>query len=317
MSASPRPTVALAGAGDLAKYLVEELISSGKYNIIVLSRAERPWFMRPEVSLHVTDYSRESMLSILDDTSAIVLFSFLHSNDPAHYNVYHENMLSACTASKSCKRFVPSEYGGDIDHFPNLPRFYEPTHAAFREVLKQQSEVEWTLVNQGWFMDYFVPDEKTYMKNLYPIWPLNVSDGGWKATVLGSGDEKVAWTCARDVGKALVRLIETKEWDRHIYLAGEISTWKEAIRILEEHKGRDFEKDSKSTEQIMANLAKHANDEDPTKGLWLAYMDEWNVTGASAPPRERVEEQKQKYFKGIHFRGVKEALKDAEIMEKI
>ena len=34
-------TVAIAGAGDVAKYLVEELIKQGQHKVVVLSRAVR------------------------------------------------------------------------------------------------------------------------------------------------------------------------------------------------------------------------------------------------------------------------------------
>jgi len=192
---------------------------------------------RPGVSLHVTDYSHDSILSILNSTSAFVLFSFLHSNDTAHYNVFHENMLSACTASGTCKRLVPSEYGGDIDLFPHLPRFYEPTHAAFRQVLRNQKQIEWTLVNPGWFADYFAPSDKSYLKPIRPVWPMDTEKA--TVTILGTGDEPIGWTAARDVAKALVRLIEVPRWDEHTYVVGEIGTWNKATEILEKFTGKN------------------------------------------------------------------------------
>ena len=41
MNANPqtRETVAIAGAGDVAKYLFEELTADGRFDIVVLSRA--------------------------------------------------------------------------------------------------------------------------------------------------------------------------------------------------------------------------------------------------------------------------------------
>lgn len=125
------PVVAIAGASDLAKYFIEQLLAAGGYKIILLSRAERPWFdSQPDINLHITDYGHKSITSILNLTNATILFFFLHSNDPGFYNVAHNAMLSACQASHSCKRLVPSEYGGNIDEYPHLPRFYGPTHAS-------------------------------------------------------------------------------------------------------------------------------------------------------------------------------------------
>lgn len=72
----------------------------------------------------------------------------------------------------------------------------------------------------------------------------------------------------------------------------------------------------KSVKNINENIASHSQDTDPAQ-LNLAYMDEWNVTGASAVPWELVLEQREKYFKGIRFRTVDEILKDAEVMERV
>ncbi|KAJ8081746.1 hypothetical protein PM082_007592 [Marasmius tenuissimus] len=223
--------VVIAGASDLAKYFVEELVAHGKRQIVLLSRAvsispnkrccrrthqfltqKRDWFSdRPEVTTHITDYSLESIQSILNTTKATVLFSFLHSNDTAMYNTAHSAMLEACKSSSTCKRFVPSEYGGNLETYPLLPRFYAPTHAEFRKELERNAgDVEWTLVNIGWFMDYFAPVGKSYMKPLHPVWPLNLEK--WEVVILGTGDEPIAWTSARDVAKALVRLIDCNDW---------------------------------------------------------------------------------------------------------
>lgn len=69
-------------------------------------------------------------------------------------------------------------------------------------------------------------------------------------------------------------------------------------------------------ETIEGNLERHKDDEDPAQ-LWVAYMDEWNVTGASAVPWEVVERQREKYFKGIKFRGIGELLEDSKTMDVV
>ena len=166
--------------------------------------------------MHVTDYTHPSVLTILDKTSPIALFSFIHSDSPGFYLGVHDTLLSACAASRTCHRLIPSEYGGNISDFPDLPRFYGPTHGVFRETLRQRAAemgVSWALVNGGWFMDYFVPPERSYMKPLPGVWPIDLEQGA--AVVLGTGEEAVGWTAARDVAKALVRLVEAEELVRH------------------------------------------------------------------------------------------------------
>lgn len=77
---------------------------------------------------------------------------------------------------------------------------------------KDQDKVEWTVVNHGWFMDYFVVNkERTHFKvdAVKGSWPLSMWDGDWTALIPGAGNETISWTSGRDVGRALVRLIQT------------------------------------------------------------------------------------------------------------
>ncbi|PGH15275.1 hypothetical protein AJ80_05628 [Polytolypa hystricis UAMH7299] len=312
-SEDTRPAVAIAGAGDVAKFFVEELLKDGRYRIIVLSRAERPWFIRPSVSLHITDYTHPSILSILTTTLPIALFSFIHSDEPQFYNPVHAALLSACTASPTCHKLIPSEYGGNITNFPNLPRFYTPTHSEVRNLLRAQEKVKWTLVNGGWFMDYFLPAEKSYMKPLPGVWPIDLQRS--KALILGTGEEKIGWTAARDVAKALVRLVEVDELEEYTYIAGEIGTWNAAIQLLEDfrvqhHNLPKFSHRKKSVAEIEQEIKDRQSD---TSGLLkVSEMDEWNVAGASAVPWSEVERQREKFFKGIKFRAIRELLEDGE-----
>lgn len=126
------------------------------------------------------------------------------------YNTTHEILLAACQKSKSCKRLVPSEFGGDIDKCPQLPRFFAKTRGEFREILKSQTEVEWTAVCCGWFMDYFVPANKSYLKEIPGWWPQDIVK--WELELRGTGDEAQSFTLARDVAKAIVKLVEIPKW---------------------------------------------------------------------------------------------------------
>ncbi|KZS92270.1 NAD(P)-binding protein [Sistotremastrum niveocremeum HHB9708] len=219
-------TIAIAGAGDLAKFVVEALEEAGAYTckIVVISRARREWFAtRKSIEIRITDYTLKSLKPLLVDVD--VLFSCLHDNT-SFYVQGHNALLQACISSPRCKRFVPSEYGGDIDKFPCIPRFYKDTHCAFREILRSKDHgVEWTLVNAGYFMDYFLPPEKTHMKPLPTVWPI----GDKKATIPGFGNEPIGFTLARDVARGLIKLIEAPKWDEHIYMCAEITTWNDIL----------------------------------------------------------------------------------------
>jgi hypothetical protein len=128
------------------------------------------------------------------------------------YNQIHNAMLSACTASRTCKRFVPSEYGGNITDFAGPLKVFDSIRGEFRKALQAQTSVEWTLVNGGWFMDYFVAREKTYIKPWLPGWPIDLEHS--TARISGTGEEKIGWTSARDIAKALVKLVGAEKWVR-------------------------------------------------------------------------------------------------------
>ncbi|KAK1148118.1 hypothetical protein N8T08_010757 [Aspergillus melleus] len=342
-------SIVIAGASDVAKYLIEELIASNPSNpphigVLTRSLSNRPWFTsNPHISLHVTDYSAPSIQPILNQAKATALFSFLHSNDPAFYNTAHEAMLMACRNSETCKRFVPSEYGGDIDRFPGLPRFYDSTHRVFRETIADEKDVEWTLVNGGWFMDYIVQGNKvdpttvsykpasrgpseaakpatlprdldtskvrSHMKPLPGVWPLDLDT--FTATRLGTGEEPIGWTSARDVARALVKLLDAPRgsWEKHTYVVGQIGTWDEAIHIAEEFYGRKFEVKEKAKVSILETLRNEDSLGPVERGI--AYMDEWNIMGASAVPMDRVQEQRKRFFSDVQFRGLRELLENA------
>ncbi|KZT38901.1 NAD(P)-binding protein [Sistotremastrum suecicum HHB10207 ss-3] len=300
-------TVGIAGAGDVAKFFVEELEKDERFKIVVLSRAPREWFAsRSTVQMKITDYTFDSLRPIVEDLD--ILFSFLHDNSSFYVNA-HKAMLDACSASPRCKRFVPSEYGGDIDKYPDLPRFYKPTHGAFRVILNSDSHgVEWTLVNIGYFMDYFLPPAKTYMKPLTGIWPITGDD----VIIPGTGDEPVGFTSARDVAKGLVKLVDAPSWDKHIYMCGERTTFNRAVEYLQQRRGRPYNISYRSAQEVADEIPAHVDDDDP-KYLWKLYMDEWIYAGASAPPEHLVEQHRMQYFADVRFRGIAQLLDEEDL----
>ena len=156
------------------------------------------------------------MLSILDASKAGTFISFNNCADEQSFVDIHTAYLRACERSTTCKRFIASEFAGNIDDFPMHPRPYGTTRAPFRKVLEKSVGIEWTLFNNGWFMDYFVPKDKTYMRPVPTEFP--VDPNAWKVCIKGTGDEPQSWTCCRDVGKALVQLLHAPEWVSKHYL---------------------------------------------------------------------------------------------------
>ena len=138
------------------------------------------------------------------------------------------------------------------------PDFYATTREPFRQMLREEKEVEWTLFNPGWLADYFLPWKKTYIRPIPDEFP--VDPNGWKGCIRGTGDEMQSWTCGREIGRAVVELCQAEKWvsgkttsrlaklpvESHhdiihqetvTYVAGEWATFNAAIRVMESHYG--------------------------------------------------------------------------------
>ncbi|MCJ1482586.1 hypothetical protein MMC06_002752 [Schaereria dolodes] len=225
MSSITRRTVATAVAGDLAKFLFEELISDGHFDVVIISQAVREWIKEHGANVQITYHTTLSIQAIPDTARASVLFPFLHDNT-AFYNDAHEAM------------------------------------------------------------------DKFYMEPLPGVWPIDLEK--WESMTLGSGDYSVGWTSARDVSKASTKLVDAEKWPP----------------------GRPLINSQKSVESIEQALVVHANDDDPAL-LWTAFMDEWNITGASAPLRSEILRQRNKYFSNVKFRNSGKLLQIAGTTDRV
>ncbi|KAJ2956511.1 hypothetical protein NQZ79_g7623 [Umbelopsis isabellina] len=302
-------TVAIAGAGDVAKYLVEELARTN-HKTVVLSRAKRDWFVNQQIEIRITDYTEASLTPLLKDVD--VLISLLHDNGD-FYNKAHLAMIAACKASPRCKRFIPSECGGNIEDYPQHPLFYVPTHGAIRNVLASQVDLEYTLFNLGWFMDYFIPSDKTYMKPLPGIWPLDLKQRTLR--LLGSGDEPVTFTAARDVARALTHLVNVPNWPKYTYVAGETTTWNQVLRKMEKRFQTKFEIIKRSRGEIEKSI--ESFDDGDISSLWLDYMDLWNATGAAGLPADKTEQQRSTLFNNLKFMTMEQLMDKAEASNSV
>ena len=157
----------------------------------------------------MSDYSEASVLSILNSWEASAFVSFNNCADERFVEI-HAAYLRACEKSTRCKRFIASEFAGNIDDFPLHPRIYGTTRAPFRRMLEASVGIEWTLVNNGWFMDYFLPKGHTYMRPVPDEFPVDPNE--WRVCIKGTGDEPQSWTWCRDVGRAVTRLLQAPEW---------------------------------------------------------------------------------------------------------
>jgi nucleoside-diphosphate-sugar epimerase len=291
--------VAIAGAGDLAKYLVEELLVAG-HSIVMFSRSRKAWFLRPNVVFHETDYSVPNLVANLLDCDAVVstILDYTSCGIGAHLNI-----LTACQQTARCKKFIPSEYGGNTDQFPEQPYFYEPTHAPIRDALKAQNDVMWTLLGNGWLMDYFVPVGQRYIRDIGRYHPIDFDKS--TAIIPGTGDEPICFTSARDIAKAVVELISHDKWEESTFVSGDLLSWNRILQKLA-CRGRTFD----------VTYRPHAQLEEDSKGegedALVAQFGVWSSSGSCELPSDKVEIHRKKYFSQVNFRTLDEFLDEAD-----
>ena len=174
-----------------------------------LVQKNNKWCADRRMPVHATDYTPESLLTIFNLTRATTVVSLINLVG-SEYLMVHMNLLAACRQSVTCKRLIPSEWVGDTETFPGKPNFYASSREPFRQRLKAQTEVEWTLFNIGWLADYFLPNSQTYMTPIPGKFPID--QNSWSTCIRGTGDEPQSWVCGREIGKAVSELCKAKSW---------------------------------------------------------------------------------------------------------
>jgi nucleoside-diphosphate-sugar epimerase len=303
-------TIAIAGSGDLTRYLVEEFLAAN-VPVALLVRTTKPHFTNvPNLTQLIVDYtSIDSLTSALNQAGATTLISTILSYDTSAFVITQKNLIAAAQASKTVTRFIPSEYGVDIAKYPDQPGFYWETREPIREVLRNQTKLEWTLVCCGWLMDYILPPANRYMKDIGDAFPINLAEK--RMVIPGTGSEKVDWISARDLARGIVSLVKVPkgQWGRYIYLSGErMSSDELAAAVKEKYPDIEFEVEYLSL-RVLVNAVRDAKDDFER----IAAEYKIVIPSASAGFEEGViERDRERYFKDVEFRTVREVLDAAE-----
>ncbi|KPM42086.1 hypothetical protein AK830_g4483 [Neonectria ditissima] len=292
--------VAIAGYGDLTRYICDEFLRAG-HQLVILTRNTRPHLEKQGVAQVMTDYTLASLRIPLADCE--VLISCISDTSAAYTNV-HRTLLLACQESPRCKRFIPAEFAANIEAFPDQPGFYYAPHEPVREMLRSQTNVEWTLVCIGWLADYFAPGRNRYIKDIGNFHPVNWLDS--KIVIPGTGHEPVDFTWARDVVQGLESLIKAPpgSWEPYTFMSGERSCWNDAAELIKQNYCLDFPIQHLSLHTI-AEMMKTAKDEE-TQMLMDYYL--LSISQACAIPSERVRVHREKYFPAVCFRTLRRGL---------
>lgn len=296
-------TVAIAGSGPVARYLIEEFIKQ-KIRPVVLTRKEKDFLAKYDISARVTDYTIDDLVEKLVDCDGVVSTISAPSEEEAIS--IHLNFLEACKRSPKCKHFMPNIWSSNIEDFPSQPMGTWGKRGPVIDALKQQTDVKWTLLLIGWFMDYVVPKEQRYLGEVGGMFPMD-----WPSktfTIWGTGRYPVNFVSARDAAKGVAALFHHEDWDPYTYLQGTQCSWLDLLAAVQKRGDSSWTVKSKtladSVNQFVENASPYAN--------WQARFEITSNSGALELPEAKADAQKAKYFKDVHFRSLEEYFDEAK-----
>lgn len=103
-------------------------------------------------------------------------------------------------------------------------------------VALRQSSLEYTVVSNGHFMDYYgFPKVKSYLKHADFL----IDIGNKTAAIPGSGDDKIAFAYSFDVARFVEALVSsTRKWPKRSVVIGDVVTTNELVQMAEDVCGK-------------------------------------------------------------------------------
>jgi nucleoside-diphosphate-sugar epimerase len=297
--------IAVAGAGSFTKHFAEELLKAG-LEVVILTRSHKTFDVKLGVlAQRITDYSSvEELTEQIGDCDALV--STMYDLSQAYVDV-HEALVEACKHSPKCKRFVPSEFGGNSEDYPEQPGSTYQFNLPVKEMLRAQSELEWSVISIGWLLDYVVPQANRYHIDIGPFFALDLNTE--TMTIPGTGHEKFVVTSARDIAVAVSQMLKSpNKWRPFTYVQAEETT---SLKIAETMRTSgnlpNFKVEFVSVAAVKAAFER----EESMESMALAEFQLCVPSGKLQFDQQKVQRDHAEFFPDVHFctvKGVVEAV---------
>ncbi|PNP78494.1 hypothetical protein FNYG_08124 [Fusarium nygamai] len=208
---------AAGGQGDVGRTIVEVLSQNQQNRVLVLSRKK----LDDESAMYV-DYTNISHIrDVLKKHNVEVVISCLNLINPEASQA-EVNLARASDSSSGTRRFIASQWSIKTPQGSPLPDFSAATLAVL-----SQTELEYTVVSNGHFSDYYgYPKVKTYLRHADFL----VDIANETAAIPGSGEDKISFTYSFDVARFVDALVNTDEkWPKNSVIIGEKITANEIV----------------------------------------------------------------------------------------
>lgn len=293
--------IAIAGAGDVAAYFIEEF-SQSPHETVVLSRSLERNSSMSNIEIRTTDYTVDNLKHNIQDCDAIV--STLAGPNEA-YVASHLAILEACIQSPRCKRFIPSGWTINMEDFPDQPLYLSTSRNAVLKALRAQSEVKWSFMCNYWFMDYILPASNRLLKDIGNEWIMNYTTNVFD--LYGNGLQEITLTSARDTAQATLALLQAHDipWSDFTHLSGQTLTPRELFALLKRHDPSWSLRNITLTDVLRDIIDTNAVESGVSGVLRLV-----GFTNCGKSPSERTLQWNTGILAGVHGRDVETFLAD-------
>ncbi|KAG5614281.1 hypothetical protein H5410_014105 [Solanum commersonii] len=232
----------IGGTGYIGKYLVKESVKCG-YSTFILVREST--LANPEKSKLIDTFKSIGVTLIYGDLSnqeslikAIKQVDVVISTVGGGQFADQENIINAIKEAGNIKRFLPSEFGFDVDHVDAV----EPAASHFalkakiRGMIRSQGMIPYTFVISNWFADFFLPNFGDLQAKTPP------KD---KVVIFGDGNTKAIYVKEEDIATYTIKAVDdprTLNTTLHIRPPANILSFNEIVSLWEKKIGKTLDK---------------------------------------------------------------------------
>ncbi|KAL6407494.1 nmra-like family protein [Ilyonectria robusta] len=241
--------VAVAGGtGNVGRTLVEALVATGKHEVKILARSPNPAFEKGVgATIIPTDYTNvEATTKTLEDHGIDTVISAITTLIGPGLSP-EIGLIRAADASKATKRFISTGWGIPHKEEHRAQFMTVPSKLDAWAVLKETKTLEYTIVHNGFFLDYWC---QNVVKSHMPPTTVAIDIFNGAAGIPGAGNTPVTFTHTTDVAKYVAAFIDLEKWEPDTYIIGDSVTWNEFLKLAETAKGSKFDVTYDSTEKL-------------------------------------------------------------------
>ncbi|CAI0437990.1 unnamed protein product [Linum tenue] len=243
----------VGGTGYIGRYVVEASAKAGHPTFALVRQST---LTSPTKSKTIDSFNKLGVKFLIGDlTDHENLVKALKLVDVVISTVGHdqladqEKIISAIKEAGNIKRFLPSEFGNDVDRVHAV----EPAKTAYATKVKIRRAIEsagipYTYVSSNFFAGYFLPTLNQ---------PGVTTPPRDKVVILGDGTPKAIFNKEEDIGAYTIRAVDDpRTLNKILYIRPPANTicFNDLVSLWEKKIGKTLERSYISEEQLLKNI---------------------------------------------------------------